>query len=373
MIPFSKPYRAADELPCIAEALESGHLSGDGRWTQEASERLAEELDGAQVLLTTSGTHALELSALVLGIGEGDEVVMPSFTFASTANAFALRGARIRFAEVNRDTFSMEVEDVEAALTSRTTAVVAMPYAGVIRDMSAIADLCRRRDLKFVEDNAHGLFASSQGKPLGTFAPVAALSFHQSKNISCGEGGALILSDHSHRTMAEILREKGTDRSRFLRGEIDKYTWQTIGSSYLPSEVLAALLVSQLRACREIQARRHRLWSLYRSRLEPEVRALEIHLQSIPKGCKHPAHIFCFLVGDAKRRQGVLRYLKEAGIRATSHYEPLHLAPAMRSEQDRLPQTEQVASQMVRLPLYADLSEEDASRICDVTLEALKK
>ena len=372
LIPFSKPFHADGELQCIQEALASDHLAGDGAFTKEASQRLSLLLDGAHVLLCTSGTHALELAGLIQGLGENDEVVMPSFTFSSTANAFALRGAKIRFADCDEGTFSMEVEHVKAALTPNTTAVVAMPYGGVIRDMGAIKALCEERGLKFVEDNAHGLFARSQGRPMGTFAPLAALSFHQTKNISCGEGGALIINASEHQLNAEILREKGTDRSRFLRGEVDKYTWKAVGSSYLPSEVLAALLVSQLRTHNTIQAARHRVWEIYRAKLEPLAAELGIALQEIPNTCQHPAHLFGFLVGDSRRRGDVLSALKAAGVKATSHYEPLHQAPACQDKGRMLPNTDKVAGQIVRLPLFASLSERDAELSAQKTLDTLR-
>ncbi len=374
MFPFSRPYRAPNERAYIEQALASGHLAGDGPFTRRAHEQLRQHLDGAEVLLTTSGTHALELAALLLELGPGDEVVLPSFTFSSTANAPALRGATLRFADLDPGTFSMELPQLEAALTPRTRAVFAMPYGGVSRDMDAIAACCAARGIAWVEDNAHGLFARLGGRPLGTFAPLAALSFHQTKNLSCGEGGALVINDPAMRQRAEILREKGTDRSRFLRGEVDRYTWRATGSSYLPSEVLAALLVSQLDAADAIQRARRAAWDTYRGVLAPRAADLGFTLQTIPEGLEHPAHVFALLAPPGVDRDGVLRRLAAAGVKATSHYEPLHRAPhEAGAGQQHLPHTEDVAARLVRLPLYADLTPGDAESIARRLLSALEQ
>ncbi len=372
MIPFNRPFQAPNEAQLVRQALDSGHISGDGPFTRQASQWLAQHFGPqAQVLLTTSGTHALELGVLLMGLGPQDEVVMPSFTFSSTANAVALRGARLRFADINPQTFSMGLAELQAACTEHTTAVVAMPYGGVSADMDQIADWCRSRGLKFMEDNAHGLFATLHDKPMGSFAPVSALSFHQTKNISCGEGGALVLNDTALAQAAEIIREKGTDRSRFLRGEVDKYTWRQIGSSYLPSDILAAVLWAQLQCAQDIQRKRTALWQTYRDALAPVAPELGIELQHIPDGLQHPAHVFALLVPNAAARRDVLAALRQHGVKATSHYEPLHQAPA-HSGCEALPHTDTVASRLIRLPLYAQLPLADAQRVAEALITVLR-
>jgi dTDP-4-amino-4,6-dideoxygalactose transaminase len=371
MIPFSKPFSTPAEMANVEQALASGHVSGDGPFTARASTMLSQHLGGADVLLTTSCTHALELAALVLGIGPEDEVVMPSYTFVSTANAFALRGARIRFADVDPGTFSMGVRELEAALTPQTTTVVAMHYGGVTRDVDAMRDLCARRSLKFVEDNAHGLFGSFRGRPLGTFASLSAVSFHATKNVSCGEGGALVLNESSLRRQAEILREKGTDRSRFLRGEVDKYTWRAVGSSYLPSDILAAVLCAQLENSSSTQARRQGAWCLYRELLEPRADDLGLRLQEVPAGCDQPAHVLAVILPPGLVRSSILASLAAAGVKATSHYEPLHLADAHRGK-ERLPVTERLGTSLIRLPLFAALSEDDVARVVTTFLDVVR-
>jgi dTDP-4-amino-4,6-dideoxygalactose transaminase len=361
-VPFVKHVVGPAELAHVERVLASGHTSGDGAFTARATELLSGRLPGAgNVLLTTSCTHALELAALLLRIGPGDEVVMPSFTFSSTANAFALRGAAVRFADIDPGTFSMELGELAAALTPRTRAVVTVPYGGVMRDIAAIRDLCAARSIALVEDAAHALFASASGRPFGTFGAIATLSFHATKNVSCGEGGAIVLNDPALFERALVLREKGTDRARFVRGDVDKYTWQDVGSSYLPSDVLAAILVAQLESADATQARRHRVWSLYREALEPRAADLGMGLQWIPEGVQHAAHVFAALVPPAVDRGAVLRGLREAGLHAVSHYEPLHLAPVHRGR-EALPVTEDVAPRLVRMPLHAAMSDDDAER-----------
>jgi dTDP-4-amino-4,6-dideoxygalactose transaminase len=362
VIYFSRHLVAPNELGYVQEALQSGLTSGDGRFTGRASSLLAEVHGGAKTLLTTSGTHALELAALALNLQPGDEVVLPSFTFSSTANAFALRGCKLRFADIDPATFSMELPEVRAAITLATRAVVTVAYGGVLRDLPAIAELCGQRSIALIEDNAHGLFARLRGRPLGTFGRLAALSFHATKNISCGEGGALLINDPELVHRVEILREKGTDRSRFLRGEVDKYTWRGVGSSYLPSDVLAAVLTAQLENAAETQAQRHRIWQVYRQHLEPAVDRLGLELQAIPTGVEHPAHVFAVLVPARLKRADLLRELVANGITAVSHYEPLHSAPA-HGRGEPLSVTDSVARRLVRLPLYAGMTERDAEHV----------
>jgi dTDP-4-amino-4,6-dideoxygalactose transaminase len=364
-VPFAKHVTGPAELGYVERALASGHASGDGEFTRKATELLSARLGVAShsVLLTTSCTHALELAALLLRTEPGDEVVMPSFTFPSTANAFALRGARIRFADVDRGTFSMELPELEAALTPRSRVVVAVPYGGAMRDIAAIRDLCADRSFDLIEDAAHALFATAGGKPFGTFGQIGALSFHATKNVSCGEGGAIILNDPGLEERALILREKGTDRTRFLRGEVDNYTWQEVGSSYLPSDLLAAVLLAQLENADATQRQRQRIWRVYRDALAPRAAELGLELQEIPAGVHHPAHLFAVLVPPAADRSAVLRSLRESGIHAVSHYEPLHLAPARATaDSEELPVTSDIARRLIRLPLHAAMKKEDALR-----------
>ncbi len=372
MIYFSRHVAAPGEVEAVRQAVESGVTSGDAGFTAKASAALSALHAGAKVLLTTSGTHALELSALALGLGPSHEVVLPSFTFSSTANAFALRGCQLRFADIDPGTFSMELREVEAAITPATRAIVTVAYGGVLRDIEGLAALARRRNLLLIEDNAHGLFAKHGERPLGTFGVTSALSFHATKNISCGEGGALVVNDLELLSTLEVLREKGTDRSRFLRGEVDKYTWRGIGSSYLPSDILAAVLSAQLEHAHVTQARRLQIWNFYRERLTPEVGRLGLELQEIPSAASHPAHVFALLVPRGVPRGPVLGRLREQGIAAVSHYEPLHSAPA-RPSSVPLPVTDDVAQRLVRLPLYAALTLAEAEQVVAALIAAIER
>jgi dTDP-4-amino-4,6-dideoxygalactose transaminase len=372
LVPFVKHVSGPDELAYVGRVLASGHASGDGPFTARATEMLCSQLGVREggVLLTTSCTHALELAALLLRIEPGDEVVMPSFTFSSTANAFALRGAVLRFADLDPGTLSMELPQLEAAVTGRTRAVVTVPYGGVMRDMGAIREFCASRSIALVEDAAHALFASAEGRPFGTFGAIAALSFHATKNVSCGEGGAIILNDASLREPALVLREKGTNRARFLRGEVDKYTWQGVGSSYLPSDVLAAILVAQLENAQATQAQRQRIWRAYREVLAPRAAELGLGLQEIPDLVVHPAHLFVVLAPPGFDRGAILRGIRDTGALAVSHYEPLHRAPA-HAGREELPVTDDVAPRLIRLPIHAAMSEDDAIRVARALLAAL--
>jgi dTDP-4-amino-4,6-dideoxygalactose transaminase len=372
-VSFVEHVAAPGELAQVERALASGHASGDGPFTARATEILRGRLglDPGGVLLTTSCTHALELAALLLRIRPGDEIVAPSFTFSSTVNAFALRGAEVRFADIDPGTFSMELPQLEAALTPRTRAVVAVAYGGVARDIAAIRDLCAARSIHLVEDAAHALFGSAGGRPIGTFGAVGALSFHATKNISCGEGGAILLNDPALRERALILREKGTDRTRFLRGQVDRYTWQDVGSSYLPSDLLAAVLVAQLENAEASQARRHRIWRAYRAALAPRADKLGLGLQEVPDHIAHPAHLFAVTVPPRADRAALLRRMHAAGICAVSHYEPLHRAPA-HAGGEKLPVTEAVAGRLVRLPLHAGMSDDDAGTVVEALVAGLE-
>lgn len=371
-IPFNRPADAPRAGAYLEQVLSSGRLSGDGPFTERASELLSARLDGAGVLLTPSCTHALEMSALLLDVGPGDEVVLPAFTFPSTATAFALRGATLRFADIDPQTWSMGPAQVAAVITDATRVVVAVHYGGVGCDPAGLAALCEERGVALVEDAAQGLFARAAGRPLGTFGALGALSFHETKNVTAGEGGALILGDGALRQRAEVIREKGTNRAMFFRGEVDKYTWRDLGSSWLPSELQAALLVAQLEAADGFQERRQRVWGIYAEEIGPHAARLGIELQGIPAEVEHPAHLFGLLAPQRERRAALLVELRKAGIHATSHFEPLHRAPAAGplAAAAELPTTDDVASRIVRLPLHTHITDDDARGVAHALIVA---
>lgn len=366
MIPYNRPHRTGREEVLIGEALASGHWRGDGRFTARASELVSAAVGGGKVLLTTSCTHALEMSALLLGVGPGDEVIVPAFTFVSTANAFALRGARVVFADVDARTLNLDAADVARKVTARTRAVAVVHYAGVAADVEAIA--AAAPGAAIVEDNAHGLFGRWRGRALGSLAPLATQSFHDTKNLGCGEGGALVLNDAAYVERAEIIREKGTDRSRFFRGQVDKYTWVDLGSSYLPSEILAAVLVAQLEGADAIQAARQAVWARYHAELADWAASHGVQQPHLPAGAEHPAHIYWMRVRDLEIRQRMIAHLGECGVRATFHYQPLHLSEVGRAAGGAVgdcPVTEAAADTLVRLPLFADLTEAEVDRVVE--------
>jgi len=365
-IPFNRPVLTGREHAYITEAAGGGHLSGDGPFTKRCQELLERELGAPKVLLTTSCTDALEMAALLLNLEPGDEVIVPSFSFVSTANAFALRGARPVFADVRPDTLNLDEAQVEAWITPRTRAIVVVHYAGVACEMEAIGAIAGRRGLALVEDNAHGLFGRYRGRPLGTLGALATQSFHETKNMSCGEGGALVINDARFLDRAEILREKGTNRSRFFRGQVDKYTWVDLGSSFLPSDLLAAFLWAQLEARDQIQARRRGIWERYRAGLEDWARDNGVRLPVVPAHCQQPHHMFYLLLPGLGERQALIEHLKAAGILAVFHYLPLHLSEMGARFGGRpgdCPVTEQVSDRLLRLPFYNDLSQADQDEV----------
>lgn len=372
VVPFNRTYVAGNELDYLAEAVRQGSTCGDGPFTRRAAALLRELTGAAEALLTTSCTHALEMSALLLDLRPGDEVIMPSFTFVSTANAYALRGATPVFADCRPDTLNLDERLVEAAITGRTRAVVVVHYAGVACAMEAIGELCERYGLALIEDNAHGLGGFYRGRPLGSFGALATQSFHSTKNAQCGEGGALLLNDGDLVARAEIIREKGTDRSRFFRGQVDKYRWMDIGSSYLPSDVLAAQLTAQLEAFGEIQRRRQAVWHAYHEGLADWAGHNGVVRPAVPDGCAHPAHLYHLLLLDLDNRQAFIGHLAGHGVQAAFHYHPLHTAPAGtrygRPAPGGCPVTESVADRLVRLPLFADLDEAGVTRVIDAVL-----
>jgi dTDP-4-amino-4,6-dideoxygalactose transaminase len=319
------------------------------------------------VLLTTSCTHALEMTAMLLDIGEGDEVIMPSFTFVSCANAFALRGARPVFVDIRSDTYNLDETLIEAAVTPRTKAIVVVHYAGVACEMEAILELGDRHGVAVIEDNAHGLGATYRGRALGSMGQLASLSFHETKNVHCGEGGALLISNPALVERAEILREKGTNRSRFFRGQVDKYTWVDVGSSYLPSDLLAAFLTAQLEDFESIQAQRSHIWQTYASELQTWSKENGFVLPDPPPHSQHCAHLFGVLAPDLAQRQLLIAHLDALGIKAVFHYVPLHSSPMGRhfAPRTELPITDSVSERLVRLPLFAGLRRDELDRVLD--------
>jgi dTDP-4-amino-4,6-dideoxygalactose transaminase len=370
-IPFNRPAVTGGEMAYMQQAIAAGHLSGDGGFTRRCH-ALLEEITGApRVLLTTSCTHALEMSMLLAGVGPGDEVICPDFTFVSSVNAFVLRGARPVFVDVRPDTLNLDERLVEAAITPRTKAMMVVHYAGVGCDMTALMAIAARHGLAVVEDNAHGLFGRVGGRDLGRFGALSTLSFHETKNLTCGEGGALVLNDPALVERAEILREKGTNRARFFRGQVDKYTWVDVGSSYLPSDLLAAYLCAQLEAREAIQARRHAIWATYDSALAAWADRQGVRRPIVPAGAEHPAHIYYLLLPSLDARTRLLAHLRERLILATFHYQPLHLSEMGRQFGGRpgqCPVTEDVADRLVRLPVFFQLSEADQARVIDALL-----
>ena len=367
-IPFNQPGWAGGELAHIEDAVRRGHISGDGYYTKRCNQLLEQALGAGRCLLTTSCTHALEMAALLLDLGPEDEVIVPAFTFVSTVNAFCLRGARPRFIDVRPDTLNLDERQLEGLLTPRTRAIVPVHYAGVGCEMDAILTLAAKHGVAVVEDNAHGLFARYRGRALGTFAPLATLSFHETKNFVCGEGGALLMNDPALVERAEILREKGTNRSRFFRGQTDKYTWVDIGSSYLPSDLLAAFLLAQLEGRERIQAARRRVWHAYRDGLADWAAAQDVRLPFVPEHCEQPYHMFYLLLPSLAARQAFIAHLRAAGMLAVFHYLPLHLSPMGSSFGGRAgdcPVTESVSDRLVRLPFYNNLSPDEQARVID--------
>ncbi|MEX1109939.1 MAG: dTDP-4-amino-4,6-dideoxygalactose transaminase [Dongiaceae bacterium] len=373
-IPFTRPSLTGDESRYIAEALRSGQLAGNGAFGQRCA-ALLRALTGADLALVTgSGTHALEMAFLVLGLEPGDEVIMPSFTFASTANAVALRGGVPVFVDIREDTLNLDEDRIEAAITARTRALLPVHYAGVACAMDKIQAIAGRHRLDIVEDAAHAIGATWHDRPLGGLGCIGAFSFHQTKNLSAGEAGALLINDPALIDRAEIVWEKGTTRLRFGRGEIGHYEWAGLGSSYLASELVSAMLLAQLEAMAAITARRRIVWERYHAAFEPFEQTGRLRRPVVPPGCGHNAHIYYLLAEDAADRDRIIRFLGERGIRAVFHYVPLHESEAGRRygrAAAPLPVTERQAARLLRLPIYADLDVEDSDRVIDAIAAAL--
>ena len=374
-IPFNRPCLAGNEYKYIADAIAYGHASGDGPFTRKCHELLESELGVRRVLLTTSCTHALEMAALLLDIQSGDEVIVPSFTFVSTINAFVMRGARPVFCDIRRDTLNIDEQKLESLITLRTKAFVAVHYAGVGCEMDSILALANHHGIAVVEDNAHGLFGKFKGTHLGTFGCLATQSFHETKNFTCGEGGALLINDSRYIERAEILREKGTDRSRFFRGQVDKYTWVDLGSSYLPSDVLAAFLFAQFEHRNQIQSRRRRIWEYYSDHLAEWAAKNGVGLPFVPQYCEQPWHMFYMLMPSLEERQALIAHLKSREILSVFHYLPLHLSEMGRKfggKKGDCPVTESVSDRVIRLPFYNELNEADQARVVSAFKEFIR-
>jgi dTDP-4-amino-4,6-dideoxygalactose transaminase len=365
-IPFNKPTRTGQDAAYIEQALAGGHLSGDGPYTKRCHRIIEEEIGVAKALLTTSCTHALEMTAFLLDIEPGDEVIVPSFTFVSSVNAFVIRGARPIFADIRPDTLNLDERHLERLITPRTRAIVPVHYAGVACEMDAIGPLAAAAGAAIVEDNAHGLFARYHGRPLGTFGALATLSFHETKNLTCGEGGALLINDPALTERAEIVREKGTDRSKFFRGLVDKYGWVDIGSSYLPSELLAAMLSAQLEDRQRIQDRRRALWLRYDQELRDWANQRGVTTPVIPGSCTQSYHMYYVLLPSGDVRARLAAHLKEQGILAVSHYLPLNVSKVGRTFGGRpgdCPVAERVADQLLRLPFFTSMTDDEQSEV----------
>lgn len=372
MIPFNVPPCTGDELAYMQQAIASRKICGDGEFTKKCNAWMEQRFNAQKVLLTTSGTTALDMAALLCDLQPGDEVILPSFTFSSTATAFVLAGAKLVFVDIRPDTMNIDEQKIEAAITDKTRVIVAMHYAGVACEMDAIMDIARRHQLLVVEDAAQGVMSSYKGKALGTIGDLGCFSFHETKNYSMGEGGALIINNEKYNERAEVLREKGTNRSKFFRGQVDKYTWVDFGDSYLPSELNAAYLWAQLLRADEINNDRLSSWHAYQEAFQPLAAKGLVELPTVPEGCVHNAHMFYLKASTLEERTALIAFLKERGILAVFHYVPLHSAPAglkfgrfagedvyTTAESDRL----------LRLPLYYGLTAEDRQAVIQAVRE----
>lgn len=372
MIPFNRATFDGKELANLAQAVANGHVSGNGAFTKRAEQMLTDIHRSGHSLLTTSCTHSLELCARLLDLQPGDEVIVPAFTFVSTAAAFMLHGATPVFVDVRDDTLNIDPYLAEQAITSRTRAICIVHYAGVGATPDIFKELADRHGLVLIEDNAHGLFGHYEGVPLGTFGQLSTMSFHETKNVTCGEGGALHINDDSYLERAEILREKGTNRSRFLRGQVDKYTWVDVGSSWVMSDLLAGVLVGQLERRESIQSRRLEIWQTYDQWLASWADELKVKRPTVPSNCDHPGHMYYLRLSSLDDRTRFIDHLKNKDVMAVFHYQPLHLSAVGKSLGGRSgqhPVTENAADTLVRLPIHLDLSPSQLDRIISVVME----
>ena len=367
-IPFNRADIGKHDIELLGESISAGHISGNGPFTKRAEEQITKTLGNERTLLTTSCTHALEMSALLLGLKPGDEVIVPAFTFVSTASAFMLYGAKPVFVDVRHDTLNIDLDQAEAAITPRTRAICVVHYGGVACEMDRLTKLAKDHNLILIEDNAHGLFAKYRGKYLGTFGALATQSFHETKNITCGEGGALVINDASLAERAEILREKGTDRTKFLRGQVDKYTWVDVGSSWVISDLLAAILFGQLSRADEIYRQRMNIWNRYHDELQTWAAKHDVTLPTVPEGCEHTGHVYHLRFQHGVQRDKFIEHLKQLGIYAVFHYQPLHLSTVGRTlggQDGQFPVTESAGDCLVRLPLFNSLTSDEQTYIID--------
>lgn len=375
-IPFNSPFVVGKELYYIAQAVQGGWLAGDGPFTKKCNLWMEEQFNAKKVLLTNSCTSALEMAAILAGIQVGDEVILPSYTFVSTANAFALRGAVLRFVDIREDTLNINEGLIEEAITEKTKVIVPVHYAGVACEMDSIMAIAEKHDLIVIEDAAQGVNASYKGRYLGTIGHLGCYSFHETKNYISGEGGALVVNDERFAERAEIIREKGTNRSKYLRGEVDKYTWVDIGSSYLPSEMIAAFLYAQLEEADKINNKRKYIWRTYYDSLEPLQDNGLLRLPFVPDVCNHNAHMFYMILPTEEKRNNCINYLKDRGIHSVFHYIPLHTSPMgeqLGSHKKKLSVTDRLASRLLRLPCYYDLTGSDQSRVIDAVKACVSK
>jgi len=365
-IPFNRPFIIGRELEYIAHAVEKGHISGNGPFTKKCHELLEKKCNAKKVLLTHSCTAALEMAALLCNVRSGQEVILPSFTFVSTANAFYIRGAKLIFVDIRPDTLNIDEKEIEQAITESTKVIVPVHYAGIGCAMATIMKIGRQHELYVVEDAAQGVGAKYDGRHLGTIGDIGAFSFHETKNFICGEGGAIVINHEAFIERAEIIWEKGTNRNKFFRGEVDKYTWVDIGSSYLPSDLLAAFLYAQLENMDKIEKRRREIFEHYYQALHPLAVDGMLRLPAIPTECESNNHMFYILLKDEETRNALMGYLKSKGILAIFHYIPLHLSPIGRSmgyREGQLPVTESVSGRLLRLPFYYGLEEKDQAEV----------
>jgi dTDP-4-amino-4,6-dideoxygalactose transaminase len=371
-IPFNKPCIVGSELIYVGQAVAGGHASGDGPFTRRVQTMMERRFDARRTLLTTSCTSALEIAALLCDLRPGDEVILPSYTFVSTANAVVLRGAKPVFVDIRPDTLNIDERLVEAAVTPRTRAIFPIHYAGIACEMDEIMAIARRHRLLVVEDAAQGVFARYKDQWLGTIGDLGCYSFHETKNFSCGEGGALVINNPEMEKRAEILREKGTNRSQFMRGQVDKYTWVDVGSSYVPSDMLAAFLVGQLENMEKITARRGEIFHRYAAMLAPLVERGLIRIPTVPQHCTTNYHMFYVLAADIEERTALIQHLGAAGILAVFHYVPLHSSPFAQSlglPQMHLPVTDDLSARLLRLPMYYDLKDRDVEEVANSVLD----
>lgn len=358
-IPFNRPFLAGKELYYIAQSVLSGHTAGDGQFTKKCQTLMEKKFGANKILLTNSCTAALEMAAILCGVGPGDEVILPSFTFVSTANAFFLRGAKLVFVDIRQDTLNIDETKIEEAITERTKAIVPVHYAGIACEMDTIMDLAHRHNFYVIEDAAQGVNAKYNNGYLGTIGHIGTYSFHETKNYICGEGGAIVINNEDFVERAEIIREKGTNRTKFFRGEVDKYTWVDIGSSYLPSDILAAFLYAQLENMEQINKRRKELFDYYYKALIPLVNDGKLRLPYISGECQSNSHLFYIILHDENTRNALMDHLKSNGILAVFHYPPLHLSKVCRSmgyTDGQLPVTEAMSGRLLRLPFYHDMT-----------------